>query len=90
MLVHDAARPFTPADVFHRVITELRAGAVAVVPALPDCVETRRDADLPLVMKQNRITVTAINADRTYGYPVDGKRELAKLKHFVKHHAPRP
>ncbi len=61
-----------------------------VVPALPDCVETRRDADLPLVMKQNRITVTAINADRTYGYPVDGKRELAKLKHFVKHHAPRP
>lgn len=35
VLVHDAARPFTPADVFHRVITELRAGAVAVVPALP-------------------------------------------------------
>ncbi len=60
-----------------------------VVPALPDCIEPRRDADAPFTV-QNRITMTAINADRTYGYPVDGRRELARLKHFVKHHAPRP
>ncbi|MGC5247843.1 2-C-methyl-D-erythritol 4-phosphate cytidylyltransferase [Gordonia sp. DT219] len=35
ILVHDAARPLTPASVFHRVIDAIRAGHRAVVPGLP-------------------------------------------------------
>lgn len=35
VLVHDAARCFTPASVFLRLIEALRAGASAVIPALP-------------------------------------------------------
>jgi 5'-nucleotidase len=57
---------------------------------LPDCVETRKDADAPYVFKDNRITVTPINADRTYGQHIDGAQDLAKLKHFIKHDAPQP
>ncbi|NUR30542.1 MAG: 2-C-methyl-D-erythritol 4-phosphate cytidylyltransferase [Mycobacteriaceae bacterium] len=35
VLVHDAARPFTPPELISRVVAELRAGHSAVVPALP-------------------------------------------------------
>jgi 2-C-methyl-D-erythritol 4-phosphate cytidylyltransferase len=35
VLVHDAARPFTPSDVFLRVVGALRHGAAAVIPAVP-------------------------------------------------------
>ena len=35
VLVHDAARPLTPADVVDRVVDALQAGADGVVPALP-------------------------------------------------------
>lgn len=35
VLVHDAARALTPADVFDRVIAAVRAGEDAVTPALP-------------------------------------------------------
>ena len=35
VLVHDAARPLTPADVVARVLGALAAGAQAVVPVLP-------------------------------------------------------
>jgi len=35
VLVHDAARCLTPPDVFVAVVAAVRAGAVAVVPALP-------------------------------------------------------
>jgi 2-C-methyl-D-erythritol 4-phosphate cytidylyltransferase/2-C-methyl-D-erythritol 2,4-cyclodiphosphate synthase len=35
VLVHDAARPFTPSEVFERVVAEVRAGADGVVPGLP-------------------------------------------------------
>lgn len=34
VLVHDAARPFVPPTVFHAVVTALREGAAAVVPAV--------------------------------------------------------
>lgn len=45
VLIHDAARPFTPVDVFARVIDRLRAGAVAVIPGLPvvDTIKRVRD-----------------------------------------------
>lgn len=35
VLVHDAARPLTPPEVFRRVVTALRHGAAAVIPAVP-------------------------------------------------------
>jgi 2-C-methyl-D-erythritol 4-phosphate cytidylyltransferase len=35
VLVHDAARPFPPADLVARVVGAVRAGHPAVVPALP-------------------------------------------------------
>jgi 2-C-methyl-D-erythritol 4-phosphate cytidylyltransferase len=35
ILVHDAARAFVPADVVERVVAAVRAGAPAVVPAVP-------------------------------------------------------
>ncbi|MEV6772711.1 2-C-methyl-D-erythritol 4-phosphate cytidylyltransferase [Nocardia sp. NPDC051030] len=35
VLVHDAARALTPPSLISRVVAELRAGAPAVVPALP-------------------------------------------------------
>lgn len=35
VLIHDAARPFTPVDVYERVLDALEAGAPAVIPVLP-------------------------------------------------------
>lgn len=35
VLVHDAARPFAPADLVERVVAAVRAGHPAVIPALP-------------------------------------------------------
>jgi 2-C-methyl-D-erythritol 4-phosphate cytidylyltransferase len=35
VLVHDAARPLTPADQFQRVVAALRDGLRAVIPVLP-------------------------------------------------------
>lgn len=35
VLVHDAARPFTPATVFDRVVAALQNGYLAVIPAVP-------------------------------------------------------
>ncbi|MEI4273489.1 2-C-methyl-D-erythritol 4-phosphate cytidylyltransferase [Klenkia sp. LSe6-5] len=44
VLVHDAARPFTPAAVVARVLAALAAGARAVVPVLP-VVDTTVEVD---------------------------------------------
>lgn len=57
---------------------------------LPTCEVTRKDADKVWVIDKNHITVVPINWDRTYAHPVDGKRELAKVKRFVENKAPRP
>lgn len=35
VLVHDAARPFVPVEVFHNVIERLEQGAKVVVPVIP-------------------------------------------------------
>lgn len=44
VLVHDAARALAPVDVYDRVISALRAGAVAVVPGLP-VIDTIKQVD---------------------------------------------
>ena len=44
VLVHDAARCFTPASVYHRVAAALESGEKAVIPALP-VVDTIKTVD---------------------------------------------
>lgn len=56
----------------------------------PLCEEERADADLTAVMHESRISVTPLTWDRTYGYPVEGQRELSKVQKFVERDAPRP
>ncbi|MGC0329744.1 5'-nucleotidase [Streptomyces sp. SAI-170] len=53
------------------------------------CTETVRDADSTALLKRGHITVAPITADRTYGARTDGARDLARLKHYVTHDAPR-
>jgi 2-C-methyl-D-erythritol 4-phosphate cytidylyltransferase/2-C-methyl-D-erythritol 2,4-cyclodiphosphate synthase len=49
VLVHDAARPFTPAALFEAVIARVRASGQGVVPGLPVADTLKRmDADLAL------------------------------------------
>jgi 5'-nucleotidase len=57
---------------------------------LPACAENRSDSDVGAVIGENHISISPLNWDRTYGYKIDGKRELAAVKMFVKHDAPRP
>ncbi|NMD56896.1 MULTISPECIES: 2-C-methyl-D-erythritol 4-phosphate cytidylyltransferase [Tsukamurella] len=46
VLVHDAARPLTPAPMIERVVAALRGGASAVIPVLPVADTVKRvDAD---------------------------------------------
>ncbi|MYR08449.1 2-C-methyl-D-erythritol 4-phosphate cytidylyltransferase [Gordonia sp. SID5947] len=44
VLVHDAARPFTPPEVFHRVVEAVRSGHPSVVPGLP-VVDTLKEVE---------------------------------------------
>ncbi|GMA20773.1 2-C-methyl-D-erythritol 4-phosphate cytidylyltransferase [Arsenicicoccus piscis] len=44
VLVHDAARCFTPPDVFEAVVAAVRSGDVAVVPGLP-VIDTVKEVD---------------------------------------------
>ncbi len=62
--------------------------ALAACSGLPDCTETKRDADVTLIQR-GHITVVPINWDRTYGERTDS-RTLAKVRSFVEHKAPRP
>ena len=61
-----------------------------VCDGIPACEITRKDADKTWAVDRSHITVVPINWDRTYDYPVDGLRELAKVKKYVERNAPRP
>lgn len=54
------------------------------------CEEERDDSDMTATGKENRISVTPLTWDRTYGYGIDGQRELSKVEKLVEHDAPRP
>ncbi|MYT73499.1 MULTISPECIES: 5'/3'-nucleotidase SurE [unclassified Streptomyces] len=56
-----------------------------------DCTETVENADSTALLDQGHIAVAPITADRTYGVRADGagQRELARLKWYVEHEAPR-
>jgi 5'-nucleotidase len=62
--------------------------ALSACSGLPDCTETKRDADVTWLLK-GHITVVPINWDRTYGERTDS-RTLAKVRSYVEHKAPRP
>jgi 5'-nucleotidase len=56
-----------------------------------DCTETVENADSTALLDQGRIAVAPVTADRTYGVRTGGagQRELARLKRYVEHEAPR-
>jgi 2-C-methyl-D-erythritol 4-phosphate cytidylyltransferase len=70
VLIHDAARPFAPKELAERVLTELRAGEKAVVPAL-DVVDTIKVVDSTgyVVATPDRETLRAIQTPQ--GFAID-------------------
>lgn len=74
VLVHDAARPFTPPAVFDRVVAALQDGHRAVVPALPvtDTIKvvtprTRPDVPVDIVTATpNRATLRAVQTPQGF------------------------
>ena len=74
VLVHDAARPFTPSAVFDRVVAALQDGHRAVVPALPvtDTIKviaprTRPDEPVEVVTATpNRATLRAVQTPQGF------------------------
>jgi 2-C-methyl-D-erythritol 4-phosphate cytidylyltransferase len=70
VLVHDAARALTPADLFVRVVDALRAGSNAVIPVLP-VVDTIKsvDADGTVTGTPDRSTLRAVQTPQ--GFDVD-------------------
>lgn len=68
VLVHDAARPFTPAGVFERVVGALREGHPVVVPGLP-VVDTlkRVDENGRVVQTVDRSVLRAIQTPQGFG-----------------------
>jgi 2-C-methyl-D-erythritol 4-phosphate cytidylyltransferase len=67
VLVHDAARPFTPPSVVARVLDALRAGDEAVIPVLPvtDTIKTV-DADGYVVRTHNRTVLRAVQTPQGF------------------------
>ncbi|MFB7513983.1 5'/3'-nucleotidase SurE [Streptomyces sp. NPDC056144] len=58
--------------------------------AAEECAETREDADSTWLFEKGHVTVAPITWDRTYGSPVDARRELNRIEQYVRHGAPRP
>jgi len=67
VLVHDAARAFTPRAVFERVVAAVRAGADAAIPTLPlsDTVK-RVDASGVVVETVDRETLVAVQTPQGF------------------------
>ncbi|MFF0472780.1 5'/3'-nucleotidase SurE [Streptomyces sp. NPDC004284] len=53
------------------------------------CTETTGNADSTALLREGRIAVAPITADRTYGVPVGARRELKAIERYVEHEAPR-
>ncbi|MEV1292220.1 2-C-methyl-D-erythritol 4-phosphate cytidylyltransferase [Pseudonocardia sp. NPDC049635] len=67
VLVHDAARPLTPAGVVRRVVGAVRAGAAAVIPVLPvtDTVKTVDEAGI-VTATVDRSTLRAVQTPQGF------------------------
>lgn len=73
VLIHDAARAFTPPEVFTRVVQRVRAEQVGVIPALP-VVDTiaRRDETGAVLEQVDRSALAAIQTPQ--GFPLAAYR----------------
>jgi 2-C-methyl-D-erythritol 4-phosphate cytidylyltransferase len=71
VLVHDAARCLAPADLFERVAAAVRAGADAVIPALP-VVDTIKEvaADGRVLGTVDRSVLRAVQTPQGFRAPV--------------------
>jgi len=67
VLIHDAARAFTPVAVFERVIDAVRAGAAGAVPGLPvvDTIKTV-DADGVITGTPDRASLRAVQTPQGF------------------------
>lgn len=76
VLVHDAARALTPTDVFERVVTAVRHGHPAVIPALPvtDTIKVV-DSRGRVVSTPDRATLRAVQTPQGF------LRETLELAH---------
>ena len=86
VLVHDAARPLTPGDVYRRVIDAVRAGADAVVPVLdvPDSLRHRRTgavdrADFAAVQTPQGFSAAALRAAHASGAEATDDATLVEI-----------
>ncbi|MCZ0981271.1 5'/3'-nucleotidase SurE [Streptomyces diastatochromogenes] len=68
---------------------EIGLGVCEETPGDP-CTETAEDADSTALLRDGRIAVAPITADRTYGVPVGARRELKAIERYVEREAPRP
>ena len=66
VLVHDAARPFVPADVISRVVEALLAGAEAVVPVVPVVDTIKRVFEDVVVETVDRSALRAIQTPQGF------------------------
>jgi len=67
VLVHDAARPLTPAPMIVRVVDALRAGASAVIPVLPVVDTVKRvDADGTVEATVDRADLRAVQTPQGF------------------------
>ncbi|MFE5797737.1 5'/3'-nucleotidase SurE [Streptomyces sp. NPDC056503] len=55
-----------------------------------ECVEHREDADSRWLLGEGHVTIAPITWDRTYGTPVEARRELKAVRRYVEREAPRP
>ncbi|MFD8481788.1 5'/3'-nucleotidase SurE [Kitasatospora sp. NPDC059673] len=54
------------------------------------CTETVPDADATALLRDNRISVTPVTPDRTYGARPADPAELNRVRHYVEHQGPTP
>ena len=66
VLVHDAARPLVPVGVVTRVLGALRAGADAVVPAVPVDDTVKEVADGRVVRTVDRLSLRAVQTPQGF------------------------
>jgi len=66
VLVHDAARCLTPADVFVSVVSAVRAGASGVIPALPVSDTIKRVVGSTVVETVDRAELVAVQTPQGF------------------------
>jgi 2-C-methyl-D-erythritol 4-phosphate cytidylyltransferase len=84
VLVHDAARAFTPPAVFAAVVAAVRSGRGAVIPVLPlvDTVK-RVDGDGRIVSTVDRSTLRSVQTPQGFTPPVLRRAHAQPARHGV-------